>query len=161
MIYTATLRQFYFTRLAPSTHIYTEPQKKRKSRLPCACRLSPPPATATPSPSSVVRELVPRVARLFRRFLRACSRDSRARPRIKRGRKGDWQEQRLADQSTNRDPRETAAASEPHSTKNSICNIRPFCSPGLRPSLHPPFLAAYPPSGRGCATPPPPPSHSV
>ena len=34
MIYTATLMQFYFIRLAPHTHIYTEPQKKRKSRRP-------------------------------------------------------------------------------------------------------------------------------
>ena len=34
MIYTATLRQFYFNRLAPHTHIYTKPQKNRKSRLP-------------------------------------------------------------------------------------------------------------------------------
>ena len=33
-IYTATLKQYYFTRLAPPTHIYTEPQKKRKSQLP-------------------------------------------------------------------------------------------------------------------------------
>ena len=28
MVYTATLRQFYFSRLAPHTHSYTKPQKK-------------------------------------------------------------------------------------------------------------------------------------
>ena len=37
-LFTATLKQFYLNRLAPPTDIYTEPQKKRKSRLPCACR---------------------------------------------------------------------------------------------------------------------------
>ena len=63
MIYTATLRQFYFSRLAPHTHLH-KTQKKRKSRLPCAW--SPSLATATPSPSGVVRELVPRIARLVR-----------------------------------------------------------------------------------------------
>ena len=156
-------------------------------------------ATATPSPSGVVRELVPRVARVVRPTARTGfwgkGRGFLALPPcllmgfqgssgIKRGRKGDWQEQRLNDQSTNRDPRETAAASEPHS--NSISNIRPFYSPGLRPSLRlaprhvpcstplrgvsrrvpkggvpPPWPrhTAYPPIGRGCATPPP--SHSV
>ena len=115
-----------------ATHTQLHKTPKEKEVATSLSVSSPPPATSTPSPSGVVHELVPRVARLVRptartgfwgngrgfpALSRARSRDSRARSRITRGRKGDWQEQRLNDQPTNRDPRETAAASEPDSTQ--------------------------------------------
>ena len=34
VIYTSTLIQFYFTRLAPHTHIYTKPQRKESGDFP-------------------------------------------------------------------------------------------------------------------------------
>jgi len=101
-------------------------------------------------------------------------------------RKGDWQEQHLDDQPTNRDPRETAAAFDKKQHQHRSLLVRPFCNAGLRPSLRlaprpvpcstplrgvsrkvskggvpPPWPChtAYPPIGRGCATPPP--SHPV
>ena len=96
------------------------------------------------------------------------------------------QEQNLDDQPTNRDPRETAAAFDKKQHQPRCLLVLPCSNAGLRPSLHlaprpipcstplrgvsrkvskggvpPPWPChtAYPPIGRGCATPPP--SHPV
>ena len=53
---TGTLIQFYFTRLAPHTHTFTQNPKE----MEVATSLWSSPSPATPSSSGVVRELVPR-----------------------------------------------------------------------------------------------------
>ena len=104
-------------------------------------------------------------------------------PGLAQGSKGEGRETGRSNASLTNQPTETRERQQhhPNPTQNSICNIRPFCSPGLRPSLRlgprpvpcstplrgisrkvskggvpPPWPrhTAYPPIGRRCATPP-------
>ena len=134
IIYTATLKQFYFARLAPHTHIYTEPKRNgsrdfpERGVLPWRPQLRAPPAwSASSCHASLVWSArqhgrgLGETDGVFRRFLRARSRDPGLAQGPKGRRKEDWQEQQtgskdptsqeqnLDDQPTN-DPRETAAA---------------------------------------------------
>ena len=120
--------------------------------------------TATPSPSGVVRELVPRVARVVRPTARTgfwgngrgfpalsprSLTGSRARARIKRAQRE--QKARRINNSLGlahctlglargskgtRNPTGTTSRPEPEDEPRTLL-VRPFCSAGLRPSLRP------------------------
>ena len=133
MIYTATLRQFYLKDWR-HTHTVTQNPKRKGSRdFPERRRVLLPRPQLQPlrrglraraaRRSSVPPDSTDGVLGKWTGFSGAfsCSLPGfQGSSGIKRGRKGDWQEQRLDDQPTNRDPRETAAACEPHSTLFSL-----------------------------------------
>ena len=109
---------------------------------------SPSLATATPSPSGMVRELVPRVARVFRPTARTGFWGNgrvfpALPPRLLTGFQGSLKDQkgkegRLAGATPQRptnQPRPERDSSSIRTPLKSISNIRLFCSPGLRPSL--------------------------
>ena len=136
--YTGTLKQFY---LMDWRHTHTFTQNPKEMEVATSLWSSPSFVTATPSPSGVVRELVPRVARVvhptartgfwgngrgFRRYLPARSRDSRARARIKMEKEG-----RLAGAT----PRRPTNQPRPERDSSSIRQEAASASKPPRPSL--------------------------
>jgi len=138
--YTGTLKQFY---LKDWRHTHTFTQNPKEMEVATSLWSSPSLVTATPSSSGVVRELVPRAARVVRSTARtgfwgngrglfgAISALAHGIPGLARG-TGTGRRRRRSSPGTRKD--------EPIGTRTRrrTLLVRPFCSAGLRPLLHPP-----------------------